>query len=222
MPTEGGRRQPTVHVVDDDQAVRRAIAMLLRSARLSTETYPSGMALLDAMPTALETRADCVLTDMRMLGLDGLELLLCLRAGGFHGPVVVMTAHGDVPTAVRAMKAGAMDFIEKPFEDTVLLAVISAALDNAQALNPQALGGSADAAAQIAALSPREREVLNLLMAGKPNKMIARDLGLSPRTVEIHRARLMTRLGVGSLAEAVRIAVRAERSARVDESSLPS
>ncbi len=118
-----------------------------------------------------------------------------------------MTAHGDVSTAVRAMKAGAIDFVEKPFDDRVLLSAISAALDAADA--PGAADSTA-AAARVAALSPREREVLDLLVAGKPNKAIARDLGLSPRTVEIHRARLMARLEVGSLAEAVRIAVRAE------------
>lgn len=209
MPTQEEGRRPTVHVVDDDEAVRRAVAMLLRSADFGAEAYPSGMALLDALSSAVEGRADCVLTDIRMPGLDGLELLRCLRARGFRGPVVVMTAHGDVPTAVRAMKAGASDFIEKPFDDEALLAVIGAAVDKAQV--PAA---AVKAAARIAQLSPREREVLDLLMAGKSNKVIARDLGLSPRTVEIHRARLMTRLGVGSLAEAVRIAVRAERSVR--------
>ena len=142
-----------------------------------------------------------------MPGLDGLELLRRLKQGGFRGPVVVMTAHGDVPTAVRAMKAGAVDFIEKPFDDGALLAAVEAALQS-----PQASGaaGAGDAAERVAALSPREREVLDLLIAGKPNKLIARDLGLSPRTVEVHRARMMARLGVGSLAEAVRLAVRAE------------
>lgn len=206
MPTQEEGRRPTVHVVDDDEAVRRAVAMLLRSADFGAEAYPSGMALLDALSSAVEGRTDCVLTDIRMPGLDGLELLRCLKARGFRWPVVVMTAHGDVPTAVRAMKAGASDFIEKPFDDEALLAVIGAAVDKAQA--PAV---AVKAAARIAQLSPREREVLDLLMAGKSNKVIARDLGLSPRTVEIHRARLMTRLGVGSLAEAVRIAVRAER-----------
>ncbi len=118
-----------------------------------------------------------------------------------------MTAHGDVSTAVRAMKAGAVDFVEKPFDDQALLAAVEAALGP-----PEASGaaGFDDATARIAALSPREREVLDLLVTGKPNKHIARDLGLSPRTVEVHRARLMARLGVGSLAEAVRLAVQAE------------
>jgi two-component system, LuxR family, response regulator FixJ len=134
-----------------------------------------------------------------------------LKQGGFRRPVVVMTAHGDVAMAVRAMKAGAVDFVEKPFDDEALLAVTEAALRTAQG---SGAAGADDAAERIAALSPREREVLNLLVAGKPNKLIARDLGLSPRTVEVHRARLMARLGVGSLAEAVRLAVHAELGLR--------
>ncbi len=122
-----------------------------------------------------------------------------------------MTAHGDVSTAVRAMKAGAVDFVEKPFDDEALLAAVEAALKPTQASGP---AGAGDAAARIAALSPRERDVLDLLLAGKPNKLIARDLGLSHRTVEVHRRRLMARLGVGSLAEAVRLAVQAELGQR--------
>lgn len=193
---------PTVHVIDDDDAVRRAVAMLLRSARLAAETYPSGAAFLDALPLPGDGRAACcVLMDVRMPELDGLEMLRRLKARGFRAPVVVMTAHGDVSTAVQAMKAGAADFVEKPFHDEVLLAAIGAALD--------AAGPPGAAAARIEALTPREREVLALLMAGKPNKAVARELGLSPRTVEVHRARLLARLEVGSLAEAVRLAVQA-------------
>lgn len=203
----------TVHVIDDDEAVCRAIAMLLRSARINAETYPSGLAFLDTLPSLGGARAECVLTDVRMPELDGLELLRRLKERGFQGPVVIMTAHGDVSTAVRAMKAGAADFVEKPFDDEALLTAISAALGAADAP-----GGAAEAAARIAALSPREREVLELLMIGKPNKAIARDLGLSPRTVEIHRARLMARLEVGSLAEAVRLAVQAQLDPPRDES----
>ena len=195
-----------VHVIDDDDAVRRALAMLFRSAGIRTETHPSGLAFLEALPSFREEAVGCVLTDVRMPGLDGLELLRRLKQGGFRRPVVVMTAHGDVSTAVRAMKAGAIDFVEKPFDDEALLASVGAALKPTQASGP---AGAGDAAARIAALSPRERDVLDLLLAGKPNKHIARDLGLSPRTVEVHRRRLMARLGVGSLAEAVRLAVRA-------------
>ena len=213
-PGEAGRRGAdtgpacrAVHVVDDDEAVRRALAMLFRSAGIPAEAHPSGSAFLEMLPSLGEDAVGCVLTDVRMPGLDGLELLRRLKEGGFGRPVVVMTAHGDVSTAVRAMKAGAVDFVEKPFEDEALLAAVEAALGAPQA------SGAAEAncaAERVAALSPREREVLGLLIAGKPNKIIARDLGLSPRTVEVHRARLMARLGVGSLAEAVRLAVQAE------------
>jgi two-component system response regulator FixJ len=215
----GGARRGTVHVIDDDQPVRRAIALLLRSAGIPAATHPSGLAFLDALPTLGEEEVGCVLTDVRMPGLDGVELLRRLRERGFGRPVVVMTAHGDVPTAVRAMKAGAADFVEKPFDDEALLAAIEAALA-APGPPPGAAGGAdpvaAEAAARVAALSPREREVLDRLMAGKPNKAIANELGLSPRTVEVHRARLMARLGVGSVAEAVRLAVRAEFFGRRD------
>ena len=198
------RAARAVHVVDDDDAVRRALAMLFRSAGIPVEAHPSGLAFLEALPFLREDAVGCVLTDVRMPSLDGLELLRRLKEGGFRRPVLVMTAHGDVSTAVRAMKAGAVDFVEKPFEDDTLLAAIDAALGTPQA------AGADDAAERVAALSPREREVLDLLIAGKPNKHIARDLGLSPRTVEVHRARMMARLGVGSLAEAVRLAVQAE------------
>lgn len=199
----------TVHVIDDDEAVRRALAMLLRSAGFRVETHASGPAFLDASVSPEGAGGGsgraCVLTDVRMPGLDGIELLRRLRERGFREPVVVMTAHGDVSTAVRAMKAGAADFVEKPFDDEALLATIGAALDDAA--RP---GAAADAAARIAALSPRERQVLALLTAGKSNKEVARDLDLSSRTVEVHRARLMAHLGVGSLAEAVRLAVQAD------------
>ncbi len=138
--------------------------------------------------------------------MNGIELLRRLHNVNHRLPVIMITGNSDVSMAVRAMKAGAVDFIEKPFDDEVLLATIGAALDTSGALG----AAEAEAVARIAALSPREREVLDLLIMGKPNKAIARDLGLSPRTVEIHRARLMIRLDVGSLAEAVRLAVRAE------------
>jgi two-component system, LuxR family, response regulator FixJ len=206
-----GPASRVVHIIDDDDAVRRALAMLFRSAGIPVETHPSGSAFLEALPSAQEDAVGCILTDVRMPGLDGLELLRRLKRAGFGRPVVVMTAHGDVATAVRAMKAGAADFVEKPFDDEALLAVVDAAFKA-----PRASGAAEadEAAARIAALSPREREVLEHLMAGKPNKHIARDLGLSPRTVEVHRARMMARLGVGSLAEAVRLAVQAELGQR--------
>ena len=176
---------PTVHVIDDDEAVRRALAMLLRSAGFGVETYASGPVFLDALATPGGARPGCVLTDVRMPGLDGIELLLRLREHGVRTPVVVMTAHGDVATAVRAMKAGAADFVEKPFDDEALLAALGAALD--EAARP---GGAAEAAARIASLSPRERQVLELLTAGKSNKQIARDLGYTVVERDIARAEL--------------------------------
>jgi two-component system, LuxR family, response regulator FixJ len=206
----------TVHVIDDEEAVRRAIAILLRSAGIAVQTHPSGLAFLDALSNL---GAGCVLSDVRMPGLDGLELLRRLRDRSIRWPVIIMTAHGDIPTAVRALKAGAVDFIEKPFDDNDLLTVIEAAFATAE--EPESLGRSRMAANQaaerVAALSPREREVLELLVAGRTNKGIARDLGLSPRTVEVHRARLMERLGVGSFAEVVRLAVQAGLDRRSKE-----
>jgi two-component system response regulator FixJ len=201
------RPRRTVHVVDDDEAVGRAIAMLLRSAGMDAKTYPSAAAFLDALPAVGGTDAGCILTDVRMPGLGGLELLRRLKELGVRAPVVIMTAHGDVATAVQAMKGGAADFVEKPFEDEALLDAIEAACGRGGALG--AADTVAEGAARIAALSAREREVLKLLIAGKQNKEVARDLGLSPRTVELHRARMLARLGVGSLAEAVRLAVQA-------------
>jgi two-component system response regulator FixJ len=201
----------TVHVIDDDEPVRRALAMLLRSAGIPVETYPSGGAFLDALPVLRDDAVGCVLADVRMPDLDGLELLRRLKERGFCRPVVIMTAHGDISTAVRAMKAGAADFLEKPFDDQLLLDACEAALNASPASGAT---GIDEAAARVAALSPREREVLMLLMTGKSNKQIAWDLGLSPRTVELHRAHLMARLEVGSLAEAVRLAVQAELGRR--------
>lgn len=207
-----------IHVVDDDEAVRHGIALLLASVGLPVVTHTSGIAFLHALPAIQEDRISCVLTDIRMPGLDGIALLRRLRSSGFARPVIVMTAHGDIATAVQAMKAGAADFIEKPFDDAVLLEVIEAALtgfaaghpdlpdDTQTAAHPEIL----DAARRIAELSAREREVLDRLVAGKPNKLVAHELGISQRTAEVHRARMMTRLGVRSLAEAVRLAVRAE------------
>jgi two-component system response regulator FixJ len=200
----------TVHVIDDDEPVRRAVAMLLRSAGMPAETYSSGTAFLDTLPSLSDGMIGCVLSDVRMPDLDGLELLSRLKGRGFGRPVIIMTAHGDISTAVQAMKAGAADFIEKPFDEHVLLEACEAALR--VSLAPDTAG--TDAAARVAALSAREREVLNLLMTGKSNKQVAFDLNISSRTVEVHRANLMARLGVGSLAEAVRLAMQAELGRR--------
>jgi len=206
-----GNNVRVVHVVDDDEPVRRAIAMLLRSAGIAAETYPTGRAFLDAVSGLGTDIVRCILTDVRMPCMDGLELLGRLRDQGVQWPVVVMTAHGDIPTAVRAMKAGALNFIEKPFDENALLTAIEAAFASAEVHRGATRTDwpIGESAARIAALSPRERQVLDLLLAGNTNKAIARDLGLSPRTVEVHRARLMARLGVESFAEVVQLAVQA-------------
>lgn len=194
-----------VHVVDDDEAVRRSLAMLLASFGLITETYDSAEAVLSRLPGL---RPGCLVIDIRMPGMDGLALQAELAQRGCGLPVVVVTGHADVGLAVRAMKTGAVDFIEKPYsEDDVLRAVTSALARMADARQSSA---SIDAAqARIAGLTPRERDVLSRLVDGRPNKVIAHELGISPRTVEIHRANLMEKLGCRSLAEAVRIAITA-------------
>jgi two-component system response regulator FixJ len=211
----------SVHVIDDEEEVCWGIATLLMSASLDVTTHVSGRAFLDRLPALPKDRIGCVLTDIQMPDLDGLELLGQLNSQGFQRPIVVMTGHGDVSTAVRAMKAGAFDFIEKPFDDNALLAIIWAAIGTPGADDPSGAprgtgqGGVkdprvAEAASRVAALSPREREVLGLALDGKPSKIIAYELGISARTVEVHRTRMLTRLGVGSLAEAARLAVWAE------------
>ena len=191
-----------VHVVDDDAAVRRSLERLLDSAGFTPVLYESAVSFLGA---AQGVSAGCVLLDVRMPDMDGLELQTRLIRLGFALPIIVMTGHGDVQTAVRAMKAGAHDFIEKPFDDERLLA----AIDQALALSGRGSREreTAEALDKIATLSPRERDVLDGLVAGKPNKVIAYGLGISVRTVEVHRARMLERLGTRSTAEAIRVAV---------------
>jgi two-component system response regulator FixJ len=206
-----------VHVIDDDWAVREAIALLLQSAGLGVEVHISGVAFLDALPALDPDGIDCVLTDVQMPDLDGITMLSRLRDMSFRRPVIVMTAVGDIAMAVRAMKAGASDFLEKPFDDEVLLKMIAAATTAepkkgetsalAEHAATDAHSKSAEAVRRMAELSPREREVLDRLLAGKPNKLIAYELGISQRTAEMHRARLMMRLKVRTLAEALRLAV---------------
>lgn len=190
----------TVHLIDDDEDVRRALSFLLGTAGLAVRVYESAAAFLQQDHKAVR---GCIVTDVRMPGIDGLELLRRLKASGSTLPVVVMTGHADVPLAVAAMKAGALDFIEKPFGDDTLLAAIQAAL----ARRDQAGAQAGQVRERLNALTPREREVLDGLMAGHPNKTIAYDLGLSPRTVEVHRANLMTKTGASSLSELVRMAL---------------
>jgi two-component system response regulator FixJ len=190
-----------VHLIDDDTDVRRALAFLLGTAGLTVRIYESASEFLGQ---ELKSLSGCVVTDVRMPGIDGLELLRRLTAGGIRLPVVVMTGHADVPLAVEAMKAGAVDFIEKPFADEILLAAIQMAVARGSRMG-QADGEGAQVRARLATLSPRERDVLNGLLAGHPNKTIAYDLGLSPRTVEVHRAHVMTKMAAASLSELVRM-----------------
>jgi len=203
MSTEEER---LVHVADDDDAIRRSVAFALKTSGFRVRVYESGSELLKDAPSL---EPGCILLDIRMPGMDGLEVQEALKAKGVTLPVIIMTGHGDVSLAVRAMKAGAVDFIEKPFQKAVLLGAIEQAmgrLNHAAANREQA----SEAAIKLKLLTPRERNVLDGLAKGLPNKSIAYDLGISPRTVEIHRANLMSKLGVHSLSEALRIAFAAE------------
>jgi two-component system response regulator FixJ len=185
---------------------------LLNAAGFRAVSYETPMAFLASAPGL---SSGCVLLDVRMPGMDGLTLQARLAKLDNHLPVVVMTGQGDVQTAVRAMKAGAVDFIEKPYDDEVLVKAIELALSLPRQSDRNR--EAAEAAQRVAALSPRERQVLDALVAGRPNKVIAYDLGISARTVEVHRARMMERLGVRQLAEAIRLAVMA-RLVRPDDS----
>jgi two-component system, LuxR family, response regulator FixJ len=191
------------HVIDDDEAVRESLDFLLRSAKLTVKTYDSAAAFLEVAPTI---GSGCIVTDVRMPGLSGIDLLRRLKEMQIGLPVIVITGHGDVPLAVEAMKFGAVDFLEKPFDDDVLLASVRSALNRSEA--SAALDAErADLRARIAALTHRERDVLDGLIAGHPNKIIAFDLKISPRTVEIYRANVMTKMKAGSLSELVRMAL---------------
>ncbi|WP_200937073.1 MULTISPECIES: response regulator FixJ [unclassified Phenylobacterium] len=196
-----------VHVIDDDPAVRDSLAFLLETANLQARTYDSAIAFLEALP---EVRSGCVVTDVRMPEMTGIELVRRLKAQGFRLPIVMITGHADVPLAVEAMKAGVADFIEKPFDDEVLLSAIGAALRDGEK-DRQGAAEASEIAARIATLSGREHEVLGGLVAGHANKVIAYDLGISPRTVEIYRANVMTKMKAASLSELVRMAMLAER-----------
>lgn len=193
------------YVVDDEATVRRSLAVLLRSAEFTVQDFNCGDAFLRAVATL---PFGCVLLDLRMPGMDGLAVQREMAARGVRLPIVIVTAHGDVALAVQAMKAGACDFIEKPYDAEVILKATEAALARGDEERARAREAD-DAAARVAALTPREAEVLQGLVAGHSNKAIAFDLGVSPRTVEIHRANLMAKLGARSLSEAVRIALSA-------------
>jgi two-component system, LuxR family, response regulator FixJ len=190
-----------VHVIDDDEAVRQSIEFLLRTSGVTARTYDSASAFLDVLPTI---ESGCIITDVRMPGISGIELLRRLGEMRIGIPVIVITGHGDVPLAVEAMKNGAVDFLEKPFEDELLLGSVRSALNSSQE-NAARDAERAVVEARLATLTNREREVLEGLVAGKPNKIIAFDLTISPRTVEIYRANVMTKMEAASLSELVRM-----------------
>ena len=198
MPNEG-----VVHVIDDDQAVRQSLEFLLASADLHARTYGSAKAFLARMG---EIEPGCVITDVRMPGMTGIQLLQRIQEMQAALPVIVITGHGDVPLAVEAIRIGAVDFLEKPFDDEALLTAVRAAL-KAKGENDGREAERRKFAQRIMALSGRERQVLDELVAGHPNKIIAFDLGTSPRTVEIYRANLMTKMQAASLSELVRMAI---------------
>jgi two-component system, LuxR family, response regulator FixJ len=194
-----------IHIVDDDAAMRDSLAFLLDVNGFAPKTYDSANAFLSG---AAVDAGSCVVSDIRMPGLNGIELVRELKRKGGVCPVILITGHGDVALAVEAMKAGAVDFIEKPFDDAALLGAIRAALE----IHSAKAGDSAakkEAEARLADLSPRERDVLQGLLAGKINKVIAHDLNISPRTVEVYRANLMAKTGARSMSELMRIALAA-------------
>jgi two-component system, LuxR family, response regulator FixJ len=197
------RASRLVHVIDDDEALRDSLTFMLGTAGMQVQTYDSALGFLSALPGL---KSGCIVTDVRMPHMSGVDLLLKLAELRVPLPVIVITGHGDVQLAVEAMKIGAADFIEKPFDDEVLLTAIRSAFDR--------WGSKAEQAAErdaylekIATLSGRERDVLEGLVAGKPNKIIAFDLGISARTVEIYRANVMTKTRANSLSELVRMAL---------------
>ncbi|WP_420969745.1 response regulator FixJ [Bradyrhizobium sp. B120] len=194
-----GRR---ILVIDDDAAMRDSLAFLLDVNGFCVATYETAIEFLDEVASG---PADCIVSDIRMPGMSGLELLRKLKADRVGCPVVLITGHGDVSLAVEAMKAGAVDFIEKPFQDEGLLRAINSALE----AKPADDAAKRQAEARLADLSSRERDVLQGLLAGKINKVIAHDLGISPRTVEVYRANLMAKTDVRSMSELMRIAITA-------------
>lgn len=203
MPTD-----LVVHIVDDDPAIRDSLSFLLETTDISARTYESAPALL-ARADRLEP--GCILTDVRMPEMNGLEMVRRLNELGVRHPVIVMTGHADVPLAIEAMRAGVKDFIEKPFDDEALLSSIRSALAvGAEAIEQE--GQGAEMRARLDSLSPRERQVLDGLVAGHANKVIAYDLGLSPRTVEVYRANVMTKMQARSLSELVRMSMVAQRT----------
>lgn len=194
-----------IHVVDDDEAMRDSIAFLLDVNGFQPLVYASASAF---QTESRLNASSCIVSDIRMPGMNGIELVRKLKSEGSACPVILVTGHGDVGLAVEAMKAGAVDFIEKPFDDVVLLGAIRSALDARSTVQGDSAARN-EAEAQLAELSPRERDVLQGLVAGKINKVIAHDLSISPRTVEVYRANLMAKTGARSVSELMRIALTA-------------
>ena len=193
-----------VYVIDDDEAMRDSLNFLLDAADFDVTLFESAQHFFDGLPSDF----GCVVSDIRMPGIDGIELLQRLKASHSSFPVLIMTGHGDVPLAVEAMKLGAVDFLEKPFEDDRLIGMVEAALKRAE---PEAKDEAItrEVAARVETLSPRERQVMDGLVAGLSNKAIAREYDISPRTIEVYRANVMTKMQAGSLSELVRLALRA-------------
>jgi two-component system response regulator FixJ len=195
--------EPIIHVVDDDEAIRASLVFVLESAGMAARAYDSATLFLEACGGDI---AGCVVTDVRMPDINGLELVRRMRTLGVGMPVIVMTGHGDVSLAVEAMKEGVLDFLEKPFDDEVFLKAVRQAL-NSGLRSAQEDSDRRRFQGMLGTLSPRETEVLRGVVAGKSNKEIARDLGISPRTIEVYRAHVMSKTGSGSLSELVRIAL---------------
>jgi len=199
MPAE----KRIVYIIDDDDALRESLAFLLGTAQISVQSFASAKAFLETLPMA---KKGCIITDVRMPDLSGIDLLRRLNDLKVTLPVIVVTGHGDVALAVEAMKIGAIDFLEKPFDDEVLLASVNLALQQQDGQAKRHIE-RAEIESRTAALSQRERDVFDELIAGRANKQIAFDLGISPRTVEIYRANLMHKMQAGSLSELVRMAL---------------
>ena len=203
MTSENPAAAPTVHIIDDDQALRESLAFLLRTHQLEVRSFDSAKTFLDALPDA---SLGCVITDIRMPGMSGIDLLRRLKELKVSVPVIVITGHGDVSLAVEAMKIGAADFFEKPFNDDQLVASVRAALQQRQDQTKRGAERT-EIEHRISKLSAREKDVLAGLIEGRANKQIAFDLGISPRTVEIYRANLMNKMQADSLSDLVRMAL---------------
>lgn len=211
--------EPLIHVIDDDDAVRESLKFLLECAGYAVRAHDNALAFLDILGDGGKPSRGCIVTDVRMPDMNGLELVGRLKGMGVREPIVVITGHADVPMAIQAMKAGVFDFIEKPFADDHFLSVVEKAVASGAAAY-ETDREQLEAAERIASLSQREREVLDGLVDGKANKMIAYDLGISVRTVEVYRANVMSKMRVKSLSELVRLAIGARSGDRAAD--LPS